>query len=142
MTDLAIVREALATRMPVLGICRGHQLINIARGPCTRTSSEIGHRDDHADGTPRSARVGRTPSARGSSARAAPATFTSATAVAASARPDAVASTARDGLIEAIEDAALPIRRWRPVARRAAGVGGCASSRVATVDRGHARTSV
>jgi len=48
--ELALVRQALAVGVPVLGICRGHQLLNVALGGtllqdiATQTSSPVVHR--------------------------------------------------------------------------------------------------
>lgn len=108
-SDIAILREALATRMPVLGICRGHQLINVARGGTLHQDlSEVGHADEeHAEGThaigSRSGSLAR----RMLGVRAAVPTLHHQ-AVARLGRGLTVSSTSRDGLIEAVEDPRLP----------------------------------
>ncbi|HST38736.1 MAG TPA: sigma-70 family RNA polymerase sigma factor [Conexibacter sp.] len=108
-TDVAIVREALATRMPVLGICRGHQLINIARGGSLHQDlSEIGHSgEEHREGTHAIGSRRETLSRRMLGARTAVPTLHHQ-AVDRLGRGLTVASTSSDGLIEAIEDPRLP----------------------------------
>jgi putative glutamine amidotransferase len=108
-TDLAIVREALATRMPVLGICRGHQLINVARGGTLHQDlSEIGHAgDDHHSGTHQIASRHDSLARRMLGARAAVPTLHHQ-AVDRLGRGLTVTSTSSDGLIEAVEDPRLP----------------------------------
>jgi putative glutamine amidotransferase len=108
-TDVAIVREALATRMPVLGICRGHQLINVARGGTLHQDlSEIGHREEqHTEGTHAIGSRAETLSRRMLGARAAVPTLHHQ-AVDRLGRGLNVASTSSDGLVEAIEDPRLP----------------------------------
>lgn len=109
VADLAVVREALATRMPVLGICRGHQLINIARGGSLHQDlSEIGHVEDtHQEGTHpiRSQRESLAHRMLGSSA-AVPTLHHQA--VDRLGRGLTVTSNSADGLVEAIEDPRLP----------------------------------
>jgi putative glutamine amidotransferase len=107
--DLAVIREALATRMPVLGICRGHQLINVVRGGTLHQDlAEAGERGDgHHSGThPIVSRHGSL-SRRMIGATAAVPTLHHQ-AVARLGRGLTVTSTSADGLVESVEDPRLP----------------------------------
>lgn len=107
--DIAIVREALATRMPVLGICRGHQLLNVVRGGTLHQDlTETGHRgDDHHSGTHAIRSHDGSHARRMLGATAAVPTLHHQ-AVDRLGRGLTVTSTSADGLIEAVEDPRLP----------------------------------
>lgn len=110
-TDVTIIREALATRMPVLGICRGHQLINVARGGSLHQDlCEIsGHvaGQDHRTGTHPIGTLDRT-LARRMLGRKAPVPTLHHQAIDRVGRGLAVASLSSDGVIESVEDPRLP----------------------------------
>ncbi|MCW2955033.1 MAG: putative polymerase, sigma 70 family subunit [Conexibacter sp.] len=107
--DVAVVREALATRMPVLGICRGHQLINVVRGGTLHQdlaelrSSAAGHAGGaHVVGTREGTLVRRVLGARAS----VPSFHHQA--IDRLGHGLHVASRSGDGVIEAVEDPRLP----------------------------------
>jgi len=107
--DAAVLREALALRMPVVGICRGHQLLNVVRGgslhqdlsECGVAAGDHGA-GDHVIGTREDtlARrvLGRTTSVPSFHHQA----------IDRLGRGLSVASRTDDGVIEAIEDPRLP----------------------------------
>ena len=120
--ELALARAADAAGMPLLGVCRGAQTLNVARGGTLHQhvdghrQTELGDRAAHAVRiAPRSrlAALGRRPAARST-----PSTTRRSTRSATGLR---VAARAADGTIEAIEDPRRPFLRRRPVARRDAG---------------------
>jgi putative glutamine amidotransferase len=122
--DLAILRAALRSDVPVLGVCRGTQLLNILAGGDLVQHIEDGHRDDrHAVETERDSLVGRPLGPRVG------VTSSHHQGVARLGRGLRVAARAPDGLVEAVE---VPGRRfalgvqWHPERDR-----GPASARLA-----------
>lgn len=108
--DAAVLRHALAARMPVLGICRGHQLLNIVRGGTLHqdlSEQASVSRDDHRQGTHAIGTRGRTVARRilGPSG-AVPSVHHQA--VARLGRGLTVGSVSDDGVVETIEDPRLP----------------------------------
>jgi putative glutamine amidotransferase len=107
--DAAVLRDALAARMPVLGICRGHQLLNVVRGGSLLQdlSEEPAYGRGHWEGSHPIDTQG------GSIARRILGTAASVPsihhqAIARLGRGLAVGSVSGDGVIEAIEDPRLP----------------------------------
>ncbi len=107
--DAAVLREALATRMPVVGICRGHQLLNVVRGgtlhqDLTEVQAGVGTHTEgaHAISTERDTLVRRVLGASTS----VPSFHHQA--IDRLGRGLRVASVSGDGLVEAIEDPRLP----------------------------------
>ena len=143
--DLRIVREALATGMPVLGICRGHQLINIARGGSLHQDlTEAGHPGDGHDGGTHP--IGSRPGSlarRMLGARAGVPTLHHQ-AVARLGRGLTVASLSGDGLVEAIEDPRLPFAvgvQWHAELPEASVAGRRLRDGLAEAARAHAGTA-
>jgi putative glutamine amidotransferase len=120
--QIAIVRRAFDRRTPVLGICRGHQIINVALGGTL--VQDLGEQSAHRrDGVP----IERVMSTHGVSIDSGTSLARSLglTASTQSAHHQAVdrlgsglrsAATASDGLIEAIEHRDAPIVgvQWHP----------------------------
>ncbi|ADB54271.1 sigma-70 family RNA polymerase sigma factor [Conexibacter woesei] len=107
--DAAVLRDALATRMPVLGICRGHQLLNIVRGGTLHQdlSEQSSAADGHAQGTHRIGTRGSTLARRILGAQGAvPSVHHQA--VARIGRGLNVGAISADGVVETIEDPRLP----------------------------------
>lgn len=107
--DAAVLRDALATRMPVLGICRGHQLLNIVRGGTLHQdlSEQSNAADGHAQGTHAIGTRGGTLARRILGAQGAvPSVHHQA--VARIGRGLSVGAVSADGVVETIEDPRLP----------------------------------
>jgi RNA polymerase sigma factor (sigma-70 family) len=110
--DAALLRDALASGMPVLGICRGHQLLNVVRGGtlhqdlgaerATRQPELHADRRMHAVATGGTSRMRRIVGARA----AVPSIHHQA--VDAVGRGLRVTSRSADGIVEAIEDPRHP----------------------------------
>jgi putative glutamine amidotransferase len=145
-TDVAVVCEALATRMPVLGICRGHQLINIARGGSLHQDlSEVGsrHGGAHEAGTHPIGSRADTLARRMLGARAAVPTLHHQ-AIDRLGRGLSVASTSSDGLVEAVEDPRLPFAvgvQWHAELPEAAEAGRRLRDGLVEAARAHAGTA-
>ncbi|WP_249408565.1 gamma-glutamyl-gamma-aminobutyrate hydrolase family protein [Frigoribacterium sp. CFBP 13605] len=126
--QLAVVRRAVARRTPLLGICRGHQLINVALG-----GDLVQHLDDH-DGVHRTPdapvdqlmhphAVGLEPGSRLARALGAEPVVQSAhhQAVGRLGRGLCVVGRASDGTVEAVEHDSAPVVgvQWHPEDRGA-----------------------
>ena len=110
MAELALLRAADRRNLPVLGICRGAQAMNVARGGTLRQ-----HVDDHRQTAPASQAthdvritVGSRLAALTSAGRVAVNSFHHQAASRLGAGLRAVAHAA-DGTVEAIEDATRPL---------------------------------
>ncbi|HEY4277481.1 MAG TPA: sigma-70 family RNA polymerase sigma factor [Conexibacter sp.] len=107
--DIAVLNDALATRMPVLGICRGHQLLNIVRGGSLHQdlSEEPAYGHGHREGShaidTRGESVARRILGTGASVPS-----IHHQAISRLGRGLTVGSVSGDGVIEAIEDPRLP----------------------------------
>jgi anthranilate synthase component 2/putative glutamine amidotransferase len=100
--DLAILREAIRSNVPVLGVCRGTQLLNVLAGgdlvQHLDPDALASHRDEqHAVETARASLL------RGPMGARAPVCSTHHQAVARLGRGLRVAARAPDGLVEALE---------------------------------------
>ncbi len=110
--DIAVLRDALATGMPVLGICRGHQLLNIVRGgtlhqdlagDCATERPEL-----HAERRMHAVATGEQTLTRRMVGSRASVPSIHHQAIARLGRGLRATSRAADGLIEGIEDPRLP----------------------------------
>ena len=109
-----VIRDAVARRAPLLGICRGHQLINVALGG-TLVQDMAGHRgsgDDHYVHTP----VETTDPILRDVLAAAPALCTHHQAVAGLGAGLVVLARAADGTVEAVAHPDAPVLgvQWHP----------------------------
>lgn len=120
--ELALFAAALDAGIPVLGICRGQQLINVARGGTLVQHLEIGQGESHASyAYPRAYRVHGVELSEGSVVRGlygARTTVNSFHHQAVEQPGDGVIVTGRasDGVIESIElvDAPVIAVQWHP----------------------------
>jgi putative glutamine amidotransferase len=124
--DFALLEEALRTKRPVLGICRGLQVINVALGgtlvqdlPIERPSPVV-HQNEDDEKTRRDHRVEVAPGTRLAAIAGASALAVNSRhhqAIARVAPGLAVSATAEDGVPEAVEsagDAWLVAVQWHP----------------------------
>jgi DNA-directed RNA polymerase specialized sigma24 family protein/anthranilate/para-aminobenzoate synthase component II len=102
ITDLAILREAIRSDVPVLGVCRGTQLLNVLAGgdlvQHLDPDALASHRDEH-----HAVETARASLLRGPMGAQAPVCSTHHQAVARVGRGLRVAARAPDGLVEALE---------------------------------------
>jgi len=105
-----VLRDALATRMPVLGICRGHQLLNVVRGGTLHqdlSERPVASQAGHGGGTHAIDTRGQTVARRVlGTTSAVPSVHHQA--IARVGRGLTVGAVSSDGVVESIEDPRLP----------------------------------
>ena len=130
LRDLAVMRLALSDDLPIVGVCRGAQLLNVALGGSLwqDVAAEAGSRLEHSSGEPHAVRTGegsrlRSIIGRGPGVEVGCGHHQAINRLGRGVRPTAVAP---DGVIEAVE---VPARRfavglqWHPESSSAEGPG-------------------